>query len=153
MNETQTVSTFNHQTLNFDLEIILPLRNPTSVLEQTTESLVAQTDRRFSVLLSDNHSTQGGGLIDSAAAQFASAGIAVRRVRPPFELGRVEHWNWAHHEATGNWLKPVFAGDWLERNYVEKLRAAALGNSGCRYIYVAFLLHRQDAKPELVRGM
>jgi glycosyltransferase involved in cell wall biosynthesis len=134
------------------LEIILPLRNPTNVLEQTAKSLVTQSDRRFSVLLSDNHSTKGGEWIDAAAAQFQAAGITVRRVRPPFELGRVEHWNWAHHEATGDWVKPVFAGDWLEKDYVQKLRAAALANPGCRYIYVSFVIHRMDVPPETVRS-
>ncbi|MDB6022021.1 MAG: hypothetical protein JWQ04_1878 [Pedosphaera sp.] len=135
------------------LEIILPLRNPTGVLEQTVMSLTGQSDRRFSVLLSDNHSTQGGELIEAAAAQFQAAGIAIRRVRPPFELGRVEHWNWAHHEAAAEWTKPVFAGDWLEKNYVEKVRAASQANPECRYIYASFVVHRQNADPEIVRGI
>jgi hypothetical protein len=51
-------------------EIILPLRNPTAVLEQTTASVVAQTDRNFSVLLSDNHSTKGVEFIDAAVRQL-----------------------------------------------------------------------------------
>ena len=135
------------------LEIILPLRNPTAVIEQTIKSLTAQTDRRFSILLSDNYSTRGGELMDAAAAELRTAGIAVRRVRPPFELGRVEHWNWAHHEATGDWLKPLFAGDWLEPDYVAKVRLASLANPTCRYIYSSYTLHRLDAEPEYVSGM
>ncbi len=65
-----------------------------------------------------------------AAGRLEAAGIAVRRVKPPFELGRVEHWNWAHYESQAEWLKPVFAGDWLELDYVAKLRAATLAKSG-----------------------
>ena len=132
------------------LEIILPLRNPPAVIEQTVKSLVTQTDRRFSVLLSDNFSTQGGELITAVAGQFEAAGIAARRVRPPFELGRVEHWNWAHYEAKSDWLKPVFAGDWLEPDYVARLRVAAFANPGCRYIYSSYTLHRVDEPPQTV---
>ncbi len=132
------------------LEIILPLRNPTDVIEQTVRSIVGQTDRGFSVLLSDNHSTKGTELIDAAARQLESAGLTVRRVLPAIELGRVEHWNWAHHQATGDWLKPVFAGDWLELDYVAKLRAAREGNPACRYIFVGFVLHRLDTAPTKV---
>jgi glycosyltransferase involved in cell wall biosynthesis len=132
------------------LEIILPLRNPTPVIEQTVKSLATQTDRRFAVLLSDNFSTHGGELIAAAAGHFEAAGIPVRRVRPPYELGRVEHWNWAHFEAHAAWLKPVFAGDWLEPDYVAKLRAAALANPACRYVYSSYTLHRVDEPPQTV---
>jgi hypothetical protein len=134
------------------LEIILPLRNPTEVIGATVKSLVNQTDRRFSVLLSDNFSTAGIELLDDVAKQLQAAGIAVRRVRPPFELGRVEHWNWAHFEAQAEWLKPVFAGDWLELDYVAKLRAASRDNPACRYIYAAYVLHRVEIAPEIVRS-
>lgn len=132
------------------IEIILPLRNPTEVIGQTVQSLVAQTDRGFSLLISDNHSTQGEGLIAAAADQLENAGIAVRRMRPPVELGRVEHWNWAHHQATAGWLKPVFAGDWLEPDYVARLRAAMERNPVCRYIFAGYVLHRLNAPPTKV---
>lgn len=135
------------------LEVILPLRNPTDVLEKTVESLAAQTDRRFSILLSDNHSTQGLEFMGAVVQRFQALGIPVKRVRPPVELGRVEHWNWAHHAATGEWVKPVFAGDWLDKNYIETLRAASRDNPECRYIYATFVVHRMDAEPEIVRGM
>ncbi len=117
------------------------------MLEQTVKSLAAQTDRRFSLLISDNHSTQGGELIAAAARQLEGTGLTVRRVRPPVELGRVEHWNWAHHQTTAGWLKPVFAGDWLEPDYVAKLHAARETNPGCRYIFVSYVLHRINEAP------
>jgi hypothetical protein len=134
------------------LEIILPLRNPTAVIEPTVKSLAEQTDRRFSVLISDNYSTQGKEFMASAAERLEAAGIAVRRVKPPFELGRVEHWNWAHYESQAEWLKPVFAGDWLETDYVAKLRAATLANPGCRYVYASYVLHRVEMPSQTVRS-
>lgn len=117
------------------------------MLGQTVKSLAAQTDRGFSVLISDNHSTQGSDLIAAAASQLEGTGLTVRRVRPPMEIGRVEHWNWAHHQATGEWLKPVFAGDWLEPDYVARLRAAQEANPDCRYIFVSYVLHRLNEDP------
>jgi hypothetical protein len=127
------------------LEIILPVRNPTAMLELTVRSLAAQADRRFSVLLSDNHSTEGMEVLDAAVTGLAGAGITARRIRPPFELGRVEHWNWAHHASTGDWLKPLFLGDWLEANYVGELRAAMSGYPECRYVFSSFVYHHGDS--------
>jgi glycosyltransferase involved in cell wall biosynthesis len=123
------------------IEVILPLRNPPTVLQQSVESLALQTDRSFSVLISDNYSTKGGEIIGAAVSRLEGVGIRVRRVKPPFELGRVEHWNWAHHESTGDWLKPVFAGDWLENNYIARLREVVAANSECRYIFCNYVLH------------
>jgi len=134
------------------LEIILPLRNPPAVLAQTVESLATQTDRRFSVLLSDNHSTKGEEIFTGAADRLKSAGIPFRRVKPPFELGRVEHWNWAHHTAEADWLKPVFAGDWLESDYVARLRKGIAANPQCRYVFASFVLHRGSEKPTTVKS-
>jgi Glycosyl transferase family 2 len=132
------------------LQIIIPLRNPPAVLEKTVSSLVAQDNREFSVLLSDNHSTAGLERIEAAAAALQAAGIKVDRVQPPFELGRVEHWNWAHHQATGEWVKPIFVGDWLEPSYVGELRAILISNPECKYVYTAFILHHGDRPAVLV---
>ncbi len=86
----------------------------------------------------------------NAAVQLERAGISVNRMRPPFELGRVEHWNWAHHQASGDWLKPVFAGDWLAPDYVARLRAASEGTPDCRYIFCSYVLHRVNEAPASV---
>jgi hypothetical protein len=126
------------------LEIILPLRNPTAVFRQTVESLAGQTDRNFSVLVSDNYSSQGIEFINEAVERLRAVNIAVRQVRPPFELGRVEHWNWAHFESEGEWLKPLFAGDWLDRDYISQIRSVSAANAGCRYIFCNYMLHRGD---------
>jgi glycosyltransferase involved in cell wall biosynthesis len=132
------------------LEIILPVRNPTEVLARTASSIAGQTDRGFSILISDNHSTKGGEWIDAAANEFHKAGISVRRIKPPVELGRVEHWNWVHHQTDGEWLKPIFAGDWLELNYVVRLRATSAANPACRYIFTCYTLHQLNEAPAVV---
>jgi hypothetical protein len=104
------------------LEIIIPVRNPDARLLQTAASLVAQTDRRFEVLLSDNCPGTGIERLEEAAKQLMAAGITVRRVKMPGELKRLEHWNRAHSEARADWLKPLLAGEILRPEYVARFR-------------------------------
>ncbi len=129
------------------LEIILPLHNPTAALQRTAGSLAAQTDRGFSVLISDNFSATGGEFITGAVEQLRAAGIPARRVQPPAELGRVEHWNWMHYESNADWLKPLSAGNWLEPGYVARLREGIGANPDCRYVSCNYVLHRGHAAP------
>src|SRR5258708_16062324 len=89
------------------LEIIIPLRNPGAELVPTVASLVSQTDRDFSVLLCDDLSTKGLDHLAEAQKQLTAAGIAVRCIKPPFELWRIEHWNWSHSESPPECFKPL----------------------------------------------
>lgn len=123
-------------------EILIPVRNPTDVLRQTVESLAAQTGKNFSVLISDNFSTTGQEHIEDALAVLARAQVSSRRIRPPSELGRVEHWNWLHYQSTADWLKPLFAGDWLEPDYVASVSGVAARESQCVYIFCNYQYHR-----------
>ena len=104
------------------LEIIIPLRNPGIELAQTVASLTLQTNREFGVLLCDNFSTTGLEPVQMAQKQLTSAGIAVHCVKPPFELRRIEHWNWAHAESRAEWLKPLPPGGTLKPSYVQQLK-------------------------------
>ncbi len=110
--------------MNTELEIIIPVRNPDERLARTVASLAAQTDRQFSVLLSDGGSTSGLKQLKEAQQQLVAIGISVRRVQAPGELNRLEHWNWAHAQAQAqaDWLKPLPAGGELKPAYVEALK-------------------------------
>jgi glycosyltransferase involved in cell wall biosynthesis len=125
-------------------EVIIPLRNPSSVLLQTIESLVSQSDRTFRVLLSDNHSTDGCDLIDSAVTILRNANVPVELIRPERPLGRVEHWNWIHYQSRSEWLKPIFSGDSLKRDYFRTVRLAIEEHSQCKFIYSAYELVQGD---------
>jgi len=128
-------------------EIIIPLRNPTEVLSKTLESIISQADKNFSILISDNHSTAGQEHIESAFNRLKESGLAVRKITPPVELGRVEHWNWAHYQSGADWLKPLFVGDWLEPGYVARIREAVVADPSCRYVRCHYILHRHDGQP------
>ena len=116
------------------LDIIIPVRNPGRKLLETIDSLTAQTERNFGVVLSDNHSSNGHEHLSEAEGLLRRHGIAVRRVQPPRELGRVQHWNWAHAQGNAEWLKPLFVGDLLLPGYVERVRARAEARSACGII-------------------
>jgi len=107
------------------LEIIMPVRNPDSKLIESGASLVSQTERNFGVVLSDNFTSKGSEIIAQFCDELNAAGIPVRRVKPGRELGRVQHWNWAHAQGWAEWLKPLFVGDLLKPEYVARVRQRA----------------------------
>jgi hypothetical protein len=103
------------------LEIIVPVRNPGVKLLETGSSLAAQTERGFSVVLSDNFSADGHDILMQFCDAMKSANIPVNRVQPPYGLGRVQHCNWVHGQGEAEWLKPLFTGDLLKPDYMEHL--------------------------------
>ena len=129
-------------------EILIPVRNPTDVFDRTVESLAVQTDKGFSVLISDNFSTSGQEHIARALATLVAAGVPVRRIQPPSELGRVEHWNWLHYQSGADWLKPLFAGDWLEPDHVRMMREAIVKEPKCGYFFCNYQYHRSGEVSE-----
>jgi len=120
------------------LDVIVPVRNPGEPLAATISSLIAQSDRSFGVLLSDNYSTVGTGYLNAAQERLEGAGLTVRLVRPTLELGRVEHWNWAHLASAAVWLKPLFVGDTLAPEYVARLRERITSRPSARLVRCAF---------------
>ena len=129
------------------LEILIPVRNPTEVFAQTIDSLAVQTDKNFAVLISDNFSTSGAEHLEATLKKLSAAGIAARKIQPPAELERVEHWNWLHYQSTADWLKPLFAGDWLEPTYVAQLREVVSVEPACRYVFSNGFTHFPGEAP------
>jgi hypothetical protein len=105
-----------------ELEIILPISDPVAGVALTVASLIAQTDRSFGVVLGDASSRASGNVVDAAQRQLAVAGISVQRVKPPFEMKRLEYLNWTHAQARAAWLKPLLPGEQLQPSYVERLK-------------------------------
>lgn len=126
------------------IEILIPARNPGDVFTATIDSLLAQTDRGFTVLLSDNYSTSGAERIEEAARRLNAGGIPARIIRPPWELGRVQHWNWLHHQSEADWLKPLFVGDRLAPECIEACRATFTADPRLQFIFFQFYVHRGD---------
>jgi glycosyltransferase involved in cell wall biosynthesis len=121
------------------IEIIIPIRNPSDVLLESIRSLAAQNCREFRVTLSDNHSSTGSEYLEQAEGILSEAGIPFRRISPPRELGRVEHWNWAFHQADTEWVKPLFAGDSFFPFAIGKFQTAVKNNPGIRFFFSSYI--------------
>lgn len=131
------------------IEVIVPVRNPTPVLLTTARSLAAQTERGFSVLLSDNSQGPAGAEnLREAVALLEAAGVPVRTVRPPEDLGRVEHWNWSHRQSDAAWLKPLFTGDWLDPRYIAITRAQIEAGTKAEIVNCSISTHFADGREE-----
>jgi hypothetical protein len=116
------------------LEIIIPLRNPGPGLVRAAASLAAQTDRRFTVLLSDDFSSAGLDAMHEARSLLSAAGIPFRCVKPPVELKRLEHWNWAHSQSDGEWLKLLPPCGALRPAFVQQFRRRLQASPQARFI-------------------
>ena len=116
------------------LEIIIPVHSADATLAPTIASLVAQTDRRFGVLLSDALSPDESASLNESERKLAAAGITARRVKAPTGLSAIEHWNWAHAQSTANWLKPLAPGEQLKPNYVAALLARIIEKPAAQFI-------------------
>lgn len=131
------------------IEIIVPVRNPTPVLLTTARSLAAQTERGFSMLLSDNSQGPAGAEnLREAIALLEAAGVPVHTVRPPEDLGRVEHWNWSHRQSEAAWIKPLFTGDWLDPRYIAVTRGQIEAGTKAEIVNCGFATHFADGREE-----
>ena len=123
------------------LEIIMPVRNPGAKLLETGASLAAQSERGFGVVVSDNFSTGGSEILEQFCGAMRAAEIPVRRVKPDYELGRVQHWNWAHGQGAADWLKPLFVGDLLKPDYVKSHRQRIEARPPAQIVRCEFEIH------------
>ena len=121
------------------IEIVIPLQNPTDVLLDSVKSVAGQRSDLFCITLSDNHSETGSELIKDAIDILERSNLPLRVVRPPRMLGRVEHWNWAFHQARSEWLKPLFLGDTLFPGAIGSYFQTADGYPERRFIYSPYV--------------
>src|ERR1700722_19316399 len=137
--------------MNPELEIIIPVRNPDQRLERTAASVATQTDRKFSVILSDNGSSSGLKYIKEAQQQLASVGIPVRRIQAAGEMRRLEHWSWTQAQAQADWLKPLPVGSEVKPVYVEAFNQRIHQQPQARFVRCDTEV-RTEWGPETVRA-
>lgn len=104
------------------LEIVCPVRNGGDAFRETLRSLAPLARPGCTLLISDNFSTDGNLWADLLPELTA---WQPRIIRPPAELGRVEHWTWALRQSTAQLVKPMMSGDFLAPTCVERVLAAA----------------------------
>lgn len=84
------------------LSIVIPSRNRPELLSNALASLIDQSAEQFEIVVSDNSSAE----IAKENAQYIASikDSRVRYVRPTKEMSMVEHWNWAVHQARGEYV-------------------------------------------------
>lgn len=104
-----------------ELEIVCPVRNGGMHFAATLRSLRGQGGPGCSVLVSDNHSTDGNPWQEAVPELID---WEVRIIKPEAELGRVEHWNWAAGQSGAKLVKIVMSGDQMEPGTIASMREA-----------------------------
>jgi glycosyltransferase involved in cell wall biosynthesis len=92
------------------ISICIPTYNYAQFLPQALESVLDQTVRDFEVIVIDDASSDGTGAVMS---QYASRDGRVRCITNPANTGMVDNWNRCLSQARGEFIKFVFADDFL----------------------------------------
>jgi glycosyltransferase involved in cell wall biosynthesis len=96
----------------------MPAWNSEKCIEETLQSLAAQTYANLELLISDDASSDGTAAI---CQEFARTHARVRYVRQPRRLGWIGNVNSLLHIARGDYFFFAFHDDPLKPSYVERL--------------------------------
>ena len=127
------------------ISVLIPCYNQARYLAQTLESVLAQKNVSFEVIISDDASTDDTAII---AERFASADPRVRFQRHQKNLGMASNWNWCLDQARGEFIKYVFGDDYLTApDSLEQLLAPLLADPLVTLSTSARLIVNADTKP------
>lgn len=104
------------------VSVLVPAYNGERYLAACLESMLAQTERDWELLIVDDCSSDGTAEIASA---YARRDPRVRLVRNPANLGLVRNWNRCVDLAQGTWVKFLFQDDLIVPSCIEEMLAAA----------------------------
>lgn len=117
--------------------VYMPVYNEADHLPAAIESVLAQSLGDFTLLISDNHSTDATpGIIE----RFAREDPRIQVVAPPRHCPSLEHSQWLFNErlaASGVYRYSIFLGghDQLHRDYISQLVAVAEADPGTAIAY------------------
>ena len=86
----------------------LPVYNGARFLEEALDSLLAQSYRDFTLLISDNASTDS---TQSICHEYAARDARIRYVRQPSNIGAPRNWNFVTKKAEGDYFKWATGND------------------------------------------
>jgi len=104
---------------SIQLSIGVPTFNQAEYIGATLDSLLAQTDAPFEVVVSENHCT------DHTPQILERFGSRIRVVRPPEHLPMAESWNYLLSQLRGNWFAMLSSDDLALPNFVATLTRLA----------------------------
>lgn len=97
------------------LSVGIPVYNQGAYLDKTIESLLAQHEKPFEIVVSNNWSTDS---TEQVAQRYAEH---IRLIRPPAHLQVTAHFNFVASALQGDWFSLLSADDEAKQNYVGAL--------------------------------
>jgi glycosyltransferase involved in cell wall biosynthesis len=99
----------------------IPTYNRAEGLQRALESVLAQSERDFEVIVADNASSdETAQVVELAAARDPR----VRSIRQPHNVGLTTNFNTVLGAARGRYAMVLADDDWLEPDYLERCRGA-----------------------------
>lgn len=108
----------------YKVSIIVPIYNTKEFLKRCVDTLVNQTYTNIEILLVDDGSEDGSGMLCDELA-FADKRI---RVIHKENGGLISAWKRGVYESTGEYISFVDSDDWVDLNMIEEMAACLSGN-------------------------
>ena len=100
--------------------VLVPTYNRSDLLRRTLDSVLAQSARELTVLISDNASEDDTALVGEA---YERADPRVRYVRQPINITPIPNFSWLLAQAETEFVLIVADDDWLADDYIERCLA------------------------------
>ena len=134
------------------ISLIIPVYNAQSFLGRCVNSILAQTERNFEVILSDDGSTDNSwALCEQYAKQYPFIKAIHHENRGPAHAR-----NLALVQAEGEYLTFADADDWLAPAFLEELVRTARqyqADLACCNLFLAYENHTKEVPPPLPQGV
>jgi glycosyltransferase involved in cell wall biosynthesis len=130
--------------------VLVPTYNRAALLRRALDSVLKQTYRELSVLISDNASEDDTATV---CESYAAADPRVRYVRQPVNLTPVPNFSWLLSNADTEFVLLVADDDWLAPDYVERCLAIMDGDPSLAIVTGVNHYADDDVRQQLVRNL
>ncbi len=124
------------------VSVIMPSYNTGRFIEETIESVLAQTYQNWELIIVDDCSTDN---TDEVVRPYLSDG-RIRWLKNDTNSGAAVSRNRALREARGRWIAFLDSDDLWEPRKLEK-QIAFMQNKGCHFSYTNYMEIHEDSKP------
>lgn len=112
----------------------MPVYNGGELLRDALDSLLAQTETDFELLISDNASTDNTPAI---AAEYATRDTRIRYIRQETNLGAASNFSYVLNQAAGRYFMWAAYDDLWHPTFIEE-SITALGSTGADFAFPTF---------------
>jgi glycosyltransferase involved in cell wall biosynthesis len=129
------------------LTVLLPTFNRAASLPLAIGSVLGQTRRELTLLISDNASTDD---TERVCRAYVERDPRVSYFRQPENLGPIGNFNWLLAAAESEFVLMLADDDWLDADYVERCMGVIESDSALAIVTGATRYYEGDAPPDLV---